>query len=120
MSPAGERAYRVEPSHTDKWWGYEKTYHNDEKYCQKLLFMKSGGATSMHFHVKKHETLLVTNGTLTFSYIWNKETTVIKLEEGEAFCVPPGFVHKLSAEDGDVSIVEASTYDSADDSIRIS
>lgn len=106
------------PEHTKKWWGGEWTFHN-ANYCCKTLVMNEGGETSMHFHVNKHETLYVASGILTLNYIHDKKEYEKELKAGEAWIVPPGFVHKLSARHGDVVIVEASTYDASEDSIRI-
>lgn len=109
------------PYYRKKWWGYELTYINErDSYCQKLLYLKDGGHTSLHFHVEKSETLLVVEGILTLEYIENKETYIVKLNPGEAWVVNPGFVHKLIAANGDVTLVECSTYDADDDSVRIS
>jgi len=116
---AGDRAGKAIPRYVEKTWGHELIYYNDGDYCMKVLQM-DGGATSTHFHVSKHETLLVVSGTLTLETIVNKVVTRRKLEKGVAWVICPGYVHKLIAEDGPVTLVEASTYDHEDDSIRIS
>jgi mannose-6-phosphate isomerase-like protein (cupin superfamily) len=117
---AGDSSGKSHPFYKEKWWGSEETHFNSQdKYCCKVLRFKRGGKTSLHSHVKKHETLLVVEGTLTLEYVVDTKVFVTKLEKGEAWVVSPGFPHKLSAEDGDVVIVEASTFDSPDDSVRI-
>jgi len=73
----------------------------------------------MHFHLDKHETLVVVEGTLILEYIHNKQSYTTKLHKGEAWVVPPGFMHKLKAETEDVIIIEASTYDHPKDSLRV-
>jgi quercetin dioxygenase-like cupin family protein len=109
------------PFHSPKWWGYELTYINDPGlYTMKLLSFSKGGHTSMHYHIDKHETLLVAKGVLTLETLFNKERHVYRLGEGAAWVVPPGYAHRLIAAHGPVILVEASTHDSADDSIRIS
>ena len=107
------------PKRVDKRWGWEDIYINDA-YCMKRLYIKAGCETSMHFHVLKHETLLVSSGTLTLSYKDGRggDHTVL-LPEGEAFVVPAGLQHKLIATDTDVMLVEASTTDHDMDSVRV-
>lgn len=120
---AGDFAGRSMPKHVSKSWGYELHYKNDEDYCCKLLKfhgdVNQGIATSMHFHVDKHETLVVSKGVLTVEYIVNKIPHKVKIPEGSALVVCPGFPHRLMALDGPVDLFEASTFDSPDDSIRI-
>ena len=132
---AGDEAGQAMPKRVEKTWGYELHYRNDDKYCMKLLHFNgppvdldnqsvldiadTRWATSMHFHVIKHETLLVTRGTLTLELIVNKITYVYKLTEGQAWVICPGHVHRLSAIDGPVDLIEASTQDFEDDSVRI-
>jgi len=108
------------PKRVDKWWGYELHYRNDELYCMKWLHFEHGGATSMHYHVGKHETLLVTSGVLTIETTYNKERKYRRLGPGMALVVAPGFAHRLIAAEGPVDLIEASTQDFDDDSVRIS
>lgn len=103
-----------------KWWGKEVTHYNNE-YCCKVLYINPHGATSMHFHIHKHETLLVAEGNLTIEILSEKTSQKYELVAGQAFIIPPGLPHKLineSTVDGLV-IVESSTLDSAEDSIRV-
>lgn len=108
------------PFFKKKWWGYELTYKNDSQYCAKLLQMSPSGSTSMHFHIDKHETLILVDGELHVDYIDNKETKTIALSKNQALVVPPGFPHRLYTKDTSATIVEASTLDKETDSIRIS
>lgn len=116
-------AGKAVPQRTEKWWGYELTYINapnaKANYCSKMLYFNDQGHTSMHFHVDKHETLVVVSGKLTLDIIVNKETKRILLEAGEAWVMPPGLPHRLSALDGPLTIMESSTKDSFFDSMRI-
>ena len=126
---AGDEAGQAMPKRVEKNWGYELHYRNDDLYCMKLLHFNgvdnttsadiTDYATSMHFHVIKHETLLVTRGTLTLEVIINKQPTIFLLEEGMAWVICPGHVHRLMALHGPVDIIEASTRDYDDDSVRI-
>lgn len=107
------------PTIVKKSWGGEKTYINDkDRYCMKQLYFTKGGSTSMHFHVNKHETMFVATGKIKIETIVNKKLNEVYLNEGEAFVVPPGLVHKIIAIESAV-VIEASTYDCPEDSIRI-
>lgn len=134
----GDEAGQAMPKRVEKTWGYELHYKNDEQYCMKLLrfngptpkviawdgpiepeYDDPSVSTSMHFHVAKHETLLVKRGILTLEVIINKKTYVHKLPEGTAWVICPGHIHRLSAIEGPLEIIEASTKDYTDDSVRI-
>lgn len=115
LEPAG----LAMPQQVDKRWGHELIFINRE-YCMKQLTINHGHCTSMHFHVHKHETLLVVHGVLTLEYKDGKGNDhSVDIAEGNAFVVPPGFQHKLCARDGLVKLVEASTYDMSEDSVRV-
>ena len=127
---AGDVAGQAMPKRVEKTWGYELHYRNDDNYCMKWLhfdgpytetvdMQDTQVASSMHFHVLKHETLLVVSGTLTLELIINKKTIVHKLSPGHAWVVCPGHIHRLSAIEGPVDLIEASTKDHDDDSVRV-
>jgi D-lyxose ketol-isomerase len=124
ISPVAHIGNRVaglaNPGRTEKRWGWELTYMNSEDYCMKMLYIRANSYTSMHFHVKKHETLLVTEGELLLKY---KNKVGIEKEivipRNHAWVVCPGFQHQLVAYHGDVCIIEASTKDLTNDSVRV-
>ena len=55
----------------DKPWGYEIWMANNEAndYCGKILFIKKGFESSLHFHYEKAETLYVQSGLLKVKLI---------------------------------------------------
>ena len=115
----GQPAGLAMPQYVEKRWGGELIYINGN-YCMKQLSIKNGGSSSMHFHVLKHETLLVTSGVLTLEYKDGRGNDhSCDLKPGMAFVVPQGFQHKLCANSGDVTLVEASTCDHSEDSVRV-
>ena len=116
-SPAGE----VDPVVIQKSWGRELVYANDEKYCCKVLYIEPGKGTSLHFHLNKHETMLVVDGELLIEYVFDKQLKSVTLEPAKAFVIPPGLVHKLSSasDTESVTFVETSTISYDTDSIRI-
>ena len=109
---------KVEPSMISKRWGYEAIYQNNEKYCSKLLVINSEKETSMHFHIDKHETLVVIEGVLAIDYIDKKDSKTIFLKPLEAFVIAPGLPHRLRALEEDVKLIESSMPSFDTDSIR--
>jgi quercetin dioxygenase-like cupin family protein len=115
---AGDIGGMAMPCFVKKTWGFELIYRNTPQYCMKMLYMNAGGSTSMHFHVDKHETLLVTQGALKITTLFNKEEKAYTLTPGMAWVMCQGYAHKLEALE-DVILIEASTEDFDDDSVRI-
>lgn len=110
--------------YVQKSWGHEWHIINFELYCMKELVIKKGKSTSIHFHSKKHETILVTKGRLLVE-IFNKdslqETVVLNAEvpHERAIIIAPFLIHKLTAIEEDCYLIEASTFSEDKDSIRI-
>lgn len=109
----------VHPGYIPKTWGEERIYQNNDKYCCKLLIIEPLKSTSMHFHLDKHETMLVVEGVLAIDYIVNKEKKTQMVEAYNAFTIAPGLPHSLRALEKEVRLVESSTPSHDEDSIRI-
>ena len=112
------------PQKIDKRWGYEliRVNNKEEDYCSKILYVKKGMSTSMHYHLKKHETFYVRTGELVIKTIDPVTATVnvTALEEGDCMEIPRGMAHQLCAsEDSDVEFDETSTYSDPADSLRV-
>ena len=107
----------------DKDWGYEIWMANNEKenYCGKILFIKFGHSTSMHFHQKKHETFYILEGALDIEIIDTITTDkyVKTINEGEVFVLDRLMPHRLVPKGGDVKFVEISTFHEDSDSYRV-
>ena len=106
-----------------KEWGHEVWLANNEKenYCGKILSIKAGKSTSMHFHANKHESFYVLEGSL-FIHTVDTQTTEITLhcvEAGERFVMDRVVPHKLEAQDGPVKFIEISTFHQDSDSDRV-
>lgn len=113
------QAGRSIPTVVEKRWGRELTYWNNS-YCMKRLEINPQCRGSMHFHVHKHETLQVVQGNLTIEYNDGKGgSDYVVLHPGDAYVIPPGFQHRLCAGTELVVLIEASTYDDVEDSIRV-
>jgi len=112
-----------EPKRINKDWGYEIWMANnkEENYCGKILYIKEGHSTSMHFHAKKHETFYILEGELELELICTASTKKYKkvLKVGEVFTLERLLPHRLIAKDGDVKFIEVSTYHDDNDSYRV-
>ena len=111
------------PKLVEKRWGSELWTANDSvhDYCGKILHIKEGHSTSMHYHEKKHETFHILEGTLKVEYINTTEGTLnsINVCEGESMKLPVLTPHKLYAFEGSVTFIESSTYHMDSGSFRI-
>ncbi|MBM08037.1 MAG: hypothetical protein CMF69_00435 [Magnetovibrio sp.] len=108
-----------DPIEVQKTWGYEMIYVNNALYCNKALIINPNCFTSMHFHIKKHETLLPVSGKLYIDYIVDKVIHTKEVAEYEAFIIAPGLPHSLRAGEQGVTLIESSTTSHDDDSIRL-
>ena len=103
-----------------KIWGEELWITNNSKYCGKILRFKKGSCFSMHYHIVKEETWLVSKGKLLFDYfdLEKAEKLQKQLVEGDVVHLKPCIPHKLTAlEESDV--FEVSTQHFNEDSYRI-
>jgi quercetin dioxygenase-like cupin family protein len=95
-----------------KGWGFEKWFHNSEKYCGKLLYFVKGKKCSWHY---------VQSGKILVYYSdqddINKANTTI-LETGDNFHVYTGLRHRMEALE-DTELFEFSTQHFDSDSYRI-
>ena len=104
-----------------KGWGFEKWFHNSEKYCGKLLYFVKGKKCSWHYHKIKDEVFYVQSGKILVRYsdednLENAHTVV--LEKGDNFHVYTGLRHQMEALE-DTELFEFSTQHFDSDSYRI-
>lgn len=104
-----------------KGWGYEKWFHNDVKYCGKLLFFNRGKKCSLHYHKIKHETFYLHSGKLKCTFYDIKKPEKIEkliLYPGDTYEIYPWLVHQMEALE-DSELFEFSTEHFESDSYRI-
>jgi mannose-6-phosphate isomerase-like protein (cupin superfamily) len=89
----------------NKPWGSETIWARTDKYVGKLLYINNGHRLSLQYHNIKDESMRVLKGILTF--VLDNKTFI--LNEGENIHVLPGQIHRMEANDGDVTIIEVST-----------
>ncbi|MBI1860512.1 MAG: cupin domain-containing protein [Deltaproteobacteria bacterium] len=102
-----------------KHWGYEKwIVHAGAPFAFKLLFLKAGFRTSLQYHEKKEECMLLLSGWVRLHY--QDEAGLPKtmdLNAGHTIHVKPNTVHRVEAIN-DSFYAEVSTAE-LDDVIRI-
>lgn len=101
----------------EKSWGFELWVENCADYCGKLLSMREGGKTSMHFHRKKLETMFVIKGRLLLWLMDGDTPYGLPLGVGESVQIPRGQKHQLEAAT-DCEIIEFSTQHFEADSVK--
>ena len=118
MEPVGKAKF------VEKDWGSETWMANNEKedYCGKILHIKDGYNSSMHFHMDKHETFYILDGQLIVDLIDTSKGTrydSIIMSQGETLEINRGQPHQLTAYKGDVTFFETSTFHKDEDSYRV-
>lgn len=110
----------------EKKWGREIIFANygQEKldYCGKLLvYDKAGAKGSMHFHMRKHETFYVQQGSFRIHYIVTDtaEKLSVILKAGDTWVNEPGEPHQIESLEDNSILIEASTFHEDSDSYRI-
>ncbi len=101
----------------EKPWGSELTWAETPRFAGRLLHIKEGHRLSRHYHRLKEETLFVLEGKLRLEVgpdKYNAEIEIRHLNEGMSIILPPGTVHRLCAEEGDVRVIEASSPECRD------
>jgi quercetin dioxygenase-like cupin family protein len=98
----------------EKVWGFEKWIVNNDKYCGKLMFIKKGARSSLHYHPVKHETMYVTQGRMKMEL--NDE--VFELGVGDSVEIKSGDVHRFTGI-ADTVFFEFSTPHDDEDVMRL-
>ncbi len=88
----------------EKPWGKEIWIADEPEYGGKIIEIKKGYSTSVHYHQKKKETIYVDKGKLK---VRSGEEEFI-VNEGESITIEPFTVHQLIALE-DVRLIEVST-----------
>ena len=123
-SKAGKKKMKVDkPKYVEKDWGSETWFANnlEYNYCGKILEIKKGHSTSMHFHIDKHEVFYILEGILKVNWIDTESTKehTIYVPQGMSMEMPQGVPHSLIASEVDVKLIEASTFHRDEDSYRL-
>ncbi|MDK2464208.1 MAG: cupin domain-containing protein [Candidatus Korarchaeota archaeon] len=98
----------------EKPWGREFLIVDEPEYAAKILEMKGGKPTSLHFHPVKKETLYVVSGRLRVE----TSDRDYELSPGDELTIKPGTEHRLVPLE-DTQVLEVSTQPK-DDTVRVS
>lgn len=133
------KATREDMEYINKVWGYELIVTNNEEYCGKIMGFNKGHSSSVHYHKLKKETFLLKRGKIRLEWIdiagFKEEDIKVMYEEhdagvpltkikmevldsGDAFELPRGRVHRVTALE-DSEVIEFSTPSQDSDSYRI-
>jgi len=89
----------------EKPWGREIWIAQEEEYAGKILEIKKGFKTSLHYHNVKKETMYILEGEVE---ILVEKGEKITLKEGQSITLEPKDKHRIIAK-SDVKIFEVST-----------
>ncbi len=106
-----------------KDWGSEEWFENNEKYCGKLLTVRSGQWSSggkFHYHKIKDETFFVISGHLKLDVEVDGVIRRLILEPGSSYRIKPGVKHRFTATNIQLNceFIEVSTTHDDEDSYR--
>jgi mannose-6-phosphate isomerase len=100
---------------TDKPWGYELLWTHTDRYAGKIIHIDAGHRLSLQYHEAKHESILVTSGTLILHRGSGAAATVEHLTVGDSADIPAGAIHRFEAPpEGPVEVIEVSTPELGD------
>jgi quercetin dioxygenase-like cupin family protein len=102
------------PKIVEKPWGREIWVAENKKYAGKILEIKKGTRTSLHYHKVKEETMYVFEGEMR---VRDKDDREKVVKKGESITLKPNEVHRLYAVE-DLKILEVSTPQ-LDDVVRV-
>ena len=106
-----------------KLWGEELIVVNNALYCGKMLkVLPNGYRSSIHYHVRKHETFFIFEGCL-FLEIFKRESIILDefvlLNKGQKREITPLTPHRFWSRHVPALVIEFSTHDLPNDSIRL-
>jgi mannose-6-phosphate isomerase-like protein (cupin superfamily) len=110
--------FAVDVKRVEKPWGYELLYATTDRYCGKVIFIRSGEQLSLQFHKTKDETIYVQSGRVELEIGEpGKPLDTEVVAPGRAFRLRAGTVHRMRALE-DTTILEVSTPE-IDDVVRL-
>jgi mannose-6-phosphate isomerase len=110
--------FAVDVKRVEKPWGYELIYATTDRYCGKLIFIRSGEQLSLQFHKAKDETIYIQSGRVALEIGEpGKHLDTEVVGPGRAFRLVAGTVHRMRALE-DATVLEVSTPE-IDDVVRL-
>jgi len=100
----------------EKLWGTERWYVNEPEYCMKLMIVKPGYACSLHYHLIKKETFILTQGNLLIEINGDPYT----MRDGDSCTLTPNTTHRFyNYGPEDAQFIEISTHHDDADVVRL-
>ena len=90
-------------NYTQKSWGFELVWADQDDYSGQVLIIKQGEATPFIYHKTRNKTIFVLQGIVNLEL----ENRTKLLNEGEQYNIPAKIMHKIVAIKGDATILEA-------------
>jgi mannose-6-phosphate isomerase-like protein (cupin superfamily) len=104
-------------------WGHEYWIENLREYCGKVLVIEPGKRGSLHFHMKKTETMMVSYGRMRLRLVDPETAEEYEQHLGpdDSILIPKGQVHQIinDSETHRLILIEFSTQHFEDDSRRV-
>jgi mannose-6-phosphate isomerase-like protein (cupin superfamily) len=97
-------------------WGTAKILYSDTTVTAKELQFIGLCKTSLHYHLRRRETLYVQSGTFTI-HVYDTEKEVIEsfpLNPGMSYTVPRGGIHQIECTSHGIIIETSLTYEEED------
>lgn len=105
---------RVYEKVVNKEWGRELVFCNNEQFAAKLLIVKPGYQSSLHYHVTKSELFILFDGDCKLEL----PAGIRNLKTGDRQLIESGMEHRFSSKYGAV-ILEVSSHHDDVDVVRI-
>jgi len=105
----------------DKVWGHEEVIINNEKYCGKILYLKKGYFSSLHYHREKDETFHILKGKLKLETGYSNDPVNLSsslMTKGSTIRLMPNTIHRFTGI-SDTEILEVSTHHEDSDTFRL-
>ncbi|MBI2452409.1 cupin domain-containing protein [Candidatus Pacearchaeota archaeon] len=96
-----------------KVWGSEEWIVNNDRYCGKILKLKKGFRSSLHYHKNKHETFFILSGEVLLEL----EGKNVVMKSGDVQTIEPLNKHRFTGLKNS-KIIEFSTHHEDSDSYR--
>lgn len=115
-----------------KLWGGELWLENNDLYCGKLLYLKQGYVSSIHYHEVKDESFIALEGVVIVElHGWADfgrepnidvdpvETIMLRGWAHDKIRIPPFRAHRFYVEEGRAVVLEVSTPHDDEDVVRL-
>lgn len=99
---------KFKPKVVDKPWGREVWIADEPEYGGKILEVRRGFTSSLHYHRVKKETMHVLKGKVKIFFKKGEDVEEVILEEGDSITIPSNTVHRIEGLEDSI-IVEVST-----------